>query len=161
VLFCTGQFICLSWLGKLTTGHALFFAMQYFKSCMITTWYTTHIITLISCWTILSNVWLCLTFRNCAFCTVYTYVLNFLNMLHSLHFFSLQNAIYFLMLPFLVPALFAFYIQSVPKFKCQIPVPKGCQYKYLQWCNCGLSGQISCTMCCKHLYILWPSEKVS
>jgi hypothetical protein len=45
-----------------------------------------------------------LTYRCCFFLFIQQiYVLNILNMLHTLLFFSLQNAVYFIMLPFLVP----------------------------------------------------------
>jgi hypothetical protein len=44
-------------------------------------------------------------------------VLNILNTMHNLRFFSLQNSVYFIMLPCLVLVLFTFKIKVVLKFK--------------------------------------------
>ena len=51
-------------------------------------------------------------------------VLNILNMLYNLHFFSLQNAVYFMMLPCLVSVLLTFKIQGVLKFEKKKSVAK-------------------------------------
>ena len=62
-------------------------------------------------------------------CILYIYSTNtgteyFKHGIYSL-FFSLQSAVCFIILTYLVPALFTFYIQCVLKFKKIIPAPRG------------------------------------
>ena len=63
-------------------------------------------------------------------CILYIYSTNvgteyFKHDLYSPFFFSLQNAVCFIMLTSLVLVLFTFYIQNVLKLKKIIPAPNG------------------------------------
>ena len=67
-------------------------------------------------------------------CILYIYSTNvgteyFKHALYSPFFFSLQNAVCFIMLTCLVPVLFTFHIQDVLKLKIIIPAPKGFNHK--------------------------------
>jgi hypothetical protein len=52
-------------------------------------------------------------------------------MLHTLRFF-LQNAVYFIMLPFLVPILFTFYIQVCKNLNVKFKVCKSVHYRTIK-----------------------------
>ena len=63
-------------------------------------------------------------------CILYIYSTNtgteyFKHGVYSPFFFSLQNAVCFIILTYLVLVLFTFHIQGVLKFKKIIPAPKG------------------------------------
>ena len=49
----------------------------------------------------------------------------FLRLAKQSQFVPLQNVVYFISIPFLVPKIFIFYINYVLLFKCPFPGPKG------------------------------------
>ena len=67
-----------------------------------------------------------LTFKRCVL-YIYSTNIDTEYFKHGIYspFFSLQNAVCFIILMYLVPVSFTFYIQSVLKFIKIIPAPKG------------------------------------
>jgi len=63
-------------------------------------------------------------------------------------FFSLQNAVRFIILMYLVPVLFTFYIQGVLKFKKNNSGPKILKFKDYYWPEYYLKIQF--VLCSKH-----------
>ena len=86
-------------------------------------------------------------------------------MLYTLRFFSLQNAVCFIMLTCLVPVLFTFYILSVLKLKKNIiiiiPAPKGYVSPLVPLRHAKCLGVFSALyLCCRlHFFTSVPLPK--